>query len=302
MPKALIAQDLEKITHLMKQILHTSCFKDIARMGGLTNHTYHVTLENGNEYVIRIPGEGTEELIIRSNEKVSTELACRLGVDANMLYFGDDGSKVTAYIPNAVTMSAGLLAQERHIEQVAQILKTMHTCGEDTGVPFEVFDMAADYEKIIADLNVPMFDDYPAKKQEVIGIKAKVDAAVDIQKVPCHNDPLCENWVEGDGRMYLIDWEYAGMNDGMWDVADVSIEAGFDEAQDNLLLTRYLGKAPGITDRMHFLASKIYVDYLWTLWAKARVPYDGQPMEDWAVERYARMKENIHAFRKIEGV
>ena len=49
----------------------------------------------------------------------------------------------------------------------------------------------------------------------------------------------------------------------------------------------------------HFLANKIYVDYLWTLWAKTRVPYDGQPMEDWATERDERMKNNIKAFDKV---
>ena len=67
-----------------------------------------------------------------------------------------------------------------------------------------------------------------------------------------------------------------------------------------MLLHAYLGKQPSVTDMKHFLASKIYVDYLWTLWAKARVPYDGQPMEDWAVERYARLKDNIRIFDKLK--
>lgn len=298
--REIVEQDLAWVAQLLENVLGVAGYKSIERMGGLTNHTYHVTLENGKEYVVRIPGEGTEEMIVRSDEMVSTELACRLGVDAQMLYFGKDGSKVTEYIPNAVTMSAELLAQEHHIAQMAEIFRKMHSCNEDTGIPFEVFDMAAGYEKIIQDMNVPMFSDYPEKKWEVMAIKAEVDAAVDIKKVPCHNDPLCENWVEGNGRMYLIDWEYAGMNDGMWDVADVSIEAGFNEEQDRLLLTEYLGKEPGNTEMKHFLASKIYVDYLWTLWAKMRVPYDGQPMEDWAEERYARMKANIRYFNEMK--
>ena len=256
-------------------------------------------MADGNEYVVRIPGEGTEELIVRADEMVSTRLACDLGVDAEMLYFGTDGAKVTRYIKNAVTMSADTIAESRHIEQVAAIFRTMHSCGVDTGVPFEVFEMAQGYEKIIADNNVPMYDDYAEKKREVMRIKAEVDAAVPAKKVPCHNDPLCENWVEGDGRMYLIDWEYAGMNDGMWDVADVSIEAGFDAVHDKMLLTAYLDREPTAVDEKHFLASKIYVDYLWTLWAKTRVPYDGQPMEDWATERYTRLKGFIEEYNKL---
>ena len=298
--REIVQGDIAKAKSLLADVLGTGEYKSIERLGGLTNHTYHVKFGDGKEYVVRIPGEGTEQMIVRSDEMRSTTLACRLGVDAKLLHFGEDGSKVTEYIPNAVTMSATTLAEEKHISQVADIFKIMHRCGEDTGVPFEVFDMAAGYEKIIYDMNVSMFDDYDECKKTVMAIKAEIDAHVDAKKVPCHNDPLCENWVEGDGRMYLIDWEYAGMNDGMWDVADVSIEAGYSDECDAMLLEAYLEREPSVLDMKHFLASKIYVDYLWTLWAKARVPYDGQPMEDWAVERYARLKENIDKFNSVK--
>ncbi len=297
--REIIEKDIPIVKELLSKALSVCDYKDIERMGGLTNHTYHVTLEDGREFVVRIPGEGTEEMIVRRDEMVSTKLACDLGVDAQVLYFGEDGSKVTEYIGNAITMSADTICEPRHIKQVAEIFKVMHGSGADTKVPFEVFDMAAGYEKIISDMNVSMFADYDENKAKVMAIKSEIDSAVDAKKVPCHNDPLCENWVEGNGRMYLIDWEYAGMNDGMWDVADISIEASFGEAEDLMLLSAYLDREPTLVDKQHFLASKIYVDYLWTLWAKARVPYDGQPMEDWAVERYARMKDNISAYEAL---
>lgn len=297
--REIIKEDLKKISVLLKTVLHVDSYQSIERLGGLTNHTYHVTLANGGEYVVRIPGDGTEELIVREDEKVSTALACRLGIDAKLLYFGQDGSKVTEYIKGAVTMSKEALAQPKRIQSMAAIFRKIHDCGENTGVPFEVFDMAAGYEKIIFDMNVPMFSDYAENKNAVMKIKAKIDSEVSVKKVPCHNDALCENWIEGEGRMYLIDWEYAGMNDGMWDLADVSIEACFDDEQDRTLLRAYLEREPNDADMRHFLANKIYVDYLWTLWAKTRVPYDGQPMEDWATERYERMKNNIKAFDKV---
>ncbi len=298
MAREIVREDIPKIKKLMMQVLDTEEYINLSRMGGLTNHTYKVTLADGEEYVIRIPGEGTEEMIVRSDEMVSTKLACDLGIDAELLYFDQSGAKVTRYIPNAVTMCAEALHEPERIEKVAHIFKQLHSCGVDTKVPFEVFDMAESYEKIILEKQVSMFEDYPEVKAEVIRIKAEIDAAFEIKKVPCHNDPLCENWVEGDGRMYLIDWEYAGMNDGMWDLADVSIEAGYDAACDHELLCAYMGKEPDVMDEKHFLASKIYVDYLWTLWAKARVPYDGQPMEDWAVERYTRIKTFIEDYNR----
>ena len=299
MAREIVEKDISAIKELLNIALGTDQYTDLSRMGGLTNHTYKVTMADGDEYVVRIPGEGTEEMIVRSDEMVSTKLACDLGVDAEMLYFGKDGSKVTRYIKNAITMSAETIKEPERINQVAEIFRKMHSCGVDTKVPFEVFPMAESYEKIITDKNVPMFDDWTEIKAEILKIKTEIDSALEIKKVPCHNDPLCENWVVGDGRMYLIDWEYAGMNDGMWDLADVSIEAGFGKESDKLLLTAYLGKEPTVRDEKHFLASKIYVDFLWTLWAKARVPYDGQPMEDWAVERYTRLKSFIDEYKTL---
>ena len=254
MAKEIIKADIPQIEALLLKALGTDTYSDLSRMGGLTNHTYKVTMENGEEYVVRIPGEGTEEMIVRKDEMVSTKLACDLGVDAEVLYFGEDGSKVTKYIKNAVTMSAETLHEQKHIEQMAEIFKKMHSCGVDTKVPFEVFQMAASYEKIIFDKNVAMFDDYDEIKAQVMKVKDEIDNALDIKKVPCHNDALCENWVEGDGRMYLIDWEYAGMNDGMWDLADVSIEAGFDDEHDRSFLTAYLGKEPEVIEEKHIKA------------------------------------------------
>ena len=294
--REIVKEDVPKIEKLLSDVLGSAEHTAIERLGGLTNHTYHVTVKDGAEYVVRIPGEGTEEMIVRDDEKKSTELACRLGVDAKMFFFGEDGTKLTEYIKDAVTMSGEALHDDARIEKVAAIFRTIHTCGEDTGVPFEVFDMAANYERIIENMNVPMFSDYAAEKARVMKIKEIVDREANPVRVPCHNDPLCENWIESGDRLYLIDWEYAGMNDGMWDVADVSIEANFEPEYDLKLLRAYLGREPDGADMRHFLASKIYVDFLWTLWAKTRVPFDGVPMEDWAAERYARMKDNISAF------
>lgn len=299
MAKEIVEVDVQKIKELVAHVLKTEAIARVERMGGLTNHTYRVRLESGEEYVVRIPGEGTEELIVRQDEKISTELACNLGIDARCLYFGEDGSKVTEYITDAKTMSADTIKNMDRIRQIAEIFLKLHNCGIDTGVPFEVFDMAQGYEMIIRDNNVELYSDYADVKNQVFSIKVEIDSICDTTRVPCHNDSLCENWVLGSERLFLIDWEYAGMNDRMWDLADISIEAGFDRHWDEMLLQEYLGEVPSEKSWKHFYANKIYVDYLWTLWAKTRVPYDGQPMEDWATERYNRLKENIASFKSI---
>ena len=94
----IVKEDVPKIEKLLSDVLGSADHTAIERLGGLTNHTYHVSMKDGAEYVVRIPGEGTEEMIVRGDEKKSTELACRIGVDAKMLFFGDDGTKLTEYI------------------------------------------------------------------------------------------------------------------------------------------------------------------------------------------------------------
>ncbi len=49
---------------------------------------------------------------------------------------------------------------------------------------------------------------------------------------PCHCDPLCENFLDTGTVMWIVDWEYSGMNDPMWDLGDLSVEGGFDADQD----------------------------------------------------------------------
>lgn len=288
-----LKQDTEYISAILEKVLNTVDIKHIERMGGLTNRTYKVIYGDGQAVVVRIPGEGTADMISRDDERKSTELACKMGIDTELFYFGEDGTKIMHYVADSETMSAERLRKEENIQQIADIFRTLHNCGKDTGVSFEVFHMAANYEKVINQYNVEMYDDYQEIKEVVMKIKKQVDEQGQIEKVPCHNDSLCENWVYGEGKLHLIDWEYAGMNDPMWDLADISIEAAYNEEQDLILLRRYLLGEPTNYQMQRFIANKLYLDYLWTLWGKTRVPFSGDEMEQYALERYERLKRNI---------
>ena len=81
MARPILKEDVQKIQKLVAAVLGLDGPLDIERMGGLTIHTYKVRVETGKLYAIRIPGDGTEELIVRKDEKISTQLACDLGID-----------------------------------------------------------------------------------------------------------------------------------------------------------------------------------------------------------------------------
>jgi thiamine kinase-like enzyme len=296
----IVEADLEKIDHVLQMVISDASYIKIERMGGLTNHTYSVLMKNHDMLVVRVPGTGTEKLICRSAEKISTQLACDLGIDTELLYFGNDGMKVCKYIEDGVTMSPEIMRKEENILQAARILKMIHTSGVDTKVPFDVLGMAAKYESILIENKVSLYNDYSEIKTRVMNIKNNVGMLGYSEKVPCHNDPLCENWVLGKDGMYLIDWEYAGMNDGMWDLADLSIEAGYDNYLDEILLESYFNRQAMKEEKDRFLANKIYLDYLWTLWGLTRVPFDGHEMQEYADKRYRRLKLNLLNTQLVE--
>ena len=294
------AADIPQLHDLMKLAFGDGEWKDIARLGGMTNHSYKITRADGQEYLVRIPGEGTEEMINRLDERKSTELGCKLGIDSPLLYFGDDGRKVMRFIHDPQPMSEEVMRRRENLLQAAAIFHKLHNCGEDTGVRFEVFEMADLYEKIIRDGGVAFYDDYEKVKQTVMDIKAEVDKDGEAPRVPCHNDSLVGNWVlDGNGKLYLIDWEYSGMNEAMWDLSCLSIEAEYTPENDVELLNAYYGREATVEEQKRFVAAKLYVDYLWTLWGLTRVPFDGQFMQEYADMRYARLKKNIEAYEAL---
>lgn len=293
-------KDIPQLKELLVKVFENDEYSDIQRLSGMTNRSYKITRNNGEEFLVRLPGEGTEELISRSDEKKSTELGCNLGIDSELLYFDDDGKKVMRFIKNPKPMDEEVMKKETNIKQAAEIFHKLHSCGQNTGVRFEVFEMADGYEKIIRDNKVKLYNDYDQVRQTVRDIKSAVDNGAEAQRVPCHNDCLIGNWVlDEDGKLYLIDWEYSGMNEAMWDLSCLSIEIGYGEVEDNKLLEYYYGRSATVEEKKKFVAAKMYVDFLWTLWGLTRVPYDGDFMQEYADNRYQRLKNNIEIFKNI---
>lgn len=287
-------RDRSELSKLQELALPDARITGVERLGGLTNRSFHVFTDQG-EFVFRLPGEGTESLIDRHDERVSTFLASDLGIDTEIVYFNArTGLKVSRYLDHAETMNAMTLRDPENIVLVAEILRKLHDSGQDTGIVFDILDMAMHYEKIVQDGGLYFFDRYEDVRAMVID---HLEKEPDRPKVTCHNDPLCENWIKSGDRMYLVDWEYAGMNAASWDLADVSIEAAYGNDEDQLLLEAYYEGSMTEEECADFALNKIYIDFLWSLWGRARQVYEGEPMRLYADYRYNRLLKNILAIR-----
>ena len=149
--------------------------------------------------------------------------------------------------------------------------------------------MIDDYLAILStkDVTLPTgYDDAVRQAGELRGLIAAQDAPL----VACHCDPLCENFLDDGTEMWIVDWEYSGMNDPMWDLGDLSVEAGFDAAQDEAMLSAYFNAAPRPQDRARMVVYKAMCDLLWTLWGLIQLA-NGNTADDFQAysdERFAR--------------
>jgi thiamine kinase-like enzyme len=263
----------------------------VERLAGLTNRNYKVAI--GDErFVLRIPGEGTSEYIDRRHEAVAARVAAEAGVNAEVLFFDEsDGLMLTRFVDGAVTMNGERFKDLGAVARAAQAFRRMHDCGRQLATEFDLFRKMDEYLDYLRKKQARIPDGYADVQREAEAVRAALNARPAALR-PCHCDPLAENFLDTGARIFIIDWEYAGNNDPMWDLGDVSIEAGFGPDQDEALLKAYFGGAPPAAQAGRMVMYKAMCDLLWTLWGVIQV-VNQNPVDDfwaYAVNRFERCK------------
>jgi thiamine kinase-like enzyme len=258
------------------------------RLGGLTNRVWHL-----GAHILRIPGEGTAEYIDRGNEAAAAHAAAAAGVSPEVLHADPaTGLMVTRFIPDTVTMTPDLFrTRTGSPARAAQALRRLHDSGQTFPARFDLFQMIDDYRSLLATKSTALPEGYMEALQDAQTVRAALDAHPR-PLVPCHCDPLCENFLDTGTRMWIVDWEYSGMNDPMWDLGDLSVEAGFDATQDRELLEAYFEGQPKPADHARMVAYKAMCDLLWTLWGLIQHA-NGNPADDflaYATTRFNRFR------------
>ncbi len=240
--------------------------KEVERLGGLTNRVYRVVTDR-NAYCLRIPGEGTEEYINRRHEARASREAARVGVGAPVVHFSDEtGICVTEFLDGTTTMSPELFrARKGAPARAGTALRRLHVSDAVFANRFELFAMVDDYMKLLDTRSATLPDGYREAMQAAESVRSAL-AANPLPLTACHCDPLCENFLDTGSRMWIVDWEYSGMNDPLWDLGDLSVEAQMSRDQEEEMLRSYFGGAPSPAERGRVIIYKAMCDFLWTLW------------------------------------
>jgi thiamine kinase-like enzyme len=267
---------------------------DIAceRLGGLTNRNCKLRVGEAS-YVLRIAGAGTGEYIDRGVEEHTARVAARADGGAEVLFFdAGDGLMLTRFLEGCVTMSPEAFRSRPGAPgRAARAFKRMHEWPEPFRFRFELFNMIDEYLGVLERLGATLPDGYHDVVGEAQAVR-KVLADNPGGLAPCHCDPLAENFLDNGDRMWVVDWEYSGMNDPLWDLGDVSVEAGFDEEQDREMLEAYCGGPPSPAVHGRVVVYKAMCDLLWTLWGLIQHANDNPADDFWAysINRFERCK------------
>jgi thiamine kinase-like enzyme len=260
----------------------------LERLGGLTNKVFRA-----GDKVLRLPGRGTEDYIDRRNEAEAAREAARAGVSPEVLHADPaTGLMVTRFVAGAVTMSPEAFRTRPGAPgRAGDAFRRLHRSGARFPFRFELFAMIDDYLRILSTRDVAL----PSGYHDVVAEAGTLRGALSRDPAPlvaCHCDPLCENFIDTGARMWIVDWEYSGMNDPMWDLGDLSVEGQFGVAQDEEMLAAYFGGPPPAADRARMVIYKAMCDLLWTLWGLIQLA-SGNPADDfraYADGRFARCK------------
>ena len=215
-------------------------------VGGLTNRNYIVGAA-GVRYVIRIAGANGPLLgVDRVRERDVIGFAEAAGIMPPVAVFVlPEGHTATRFIPEAHALSIEQFTSHAMVPRLAAKLRDVHDLGRVDGV----FDPYADITRWM-DLLTARGTPLPSRLGLLLELVAASTAIrsrpTEPEMVLCHNDPYHLNFLD-NGSLWLIDWEYAGMNDRMYDLAGIGYT--LDDQGRDLLLEAYFGSAAPETRR-----------------------------------------------------
>ena len=276
------------------------------RLGGLTNRNYRIENSVGR-FVLRLAGEGTEEYIDRSVEGHNARVAAAAGVNAEVLFFdSSDGTMLCRYIDNSITMDAQKFKDHAAVARAAHAFRKLHQCGHAFESRFELFEQIDNYLGVVQKLRAAIPDSYGSVHKQAEAIRTALSAHT-LPIAPCHCDPLAENLLDTGERMVIIDFEYSGNNDPMWDLGDLSVEAEFDDEQDRIFMNAYFDGAPPAFHLGRMVLYKAMCDLLWTLWGVIQHANENPAEDFWAyavnrLDRCRRLMASDEFPRHIEAV
>ena len=235
---------------------------------GMTNRSFLFSCK-GKKYIMRIPGEGTDQLINRRNEAMVYNTIDGRHICDDIAYINpDNGYKITAFLENA------RVCDPENNDDVCKCMKRLrefHDMKLKVNHEFDIFGQLEFYESLWNG-SPSAYRHYRQTKENVLSLRPYIEAHVN-EKVLTHIDAVPDNFLfvkdeNGNEDIRLIDWEYAGMQDPHVDIAMFCIYSMYDREHVDKLIDAYFTEGCSAEIRIKIYCYIAVCGLLWSNWCE----------------------------------
>jgi thiamine kinase-like enzyme len=260
--------------------------------GGITNRNFRARL-GGRDYVIRMPGKDTGLLEIdRGAEQAANRRASELGVAPPVAAALDDPvCLVTEFVAGEEMNSEDLRGAEV-TARVAAALRRFHGSGLELTTDFDSFRIVERYADTARERGVQIPPDYEESHERAAEIEA-VLSGPEHDPVACHDDLLAANFISDGDHLWIVDWEYAGMGNRYFDLANFGINNELDDDQQVSFLEAYFGEPPDSRRLASLRLMRFMSDFREAMWGVVQQGISDLDFDfvEYATKHFARLRE-----------
>lgn len=288
------------IIELIAETLHVKEYeiKDITVLKkGMTNRSFLFSCKD-KQYIMRIPGEGTEHLINREQEYRVYQAIEGFALSDDIFYINPkNGYKITAYLENARTCDP---ENTEDVQKCMKRLRAFHEMKLHVEHTFNLYRQIDFYESLWN--GIPScYRDYKETKEKVYELKEYIDAQPKTY-VLTHIDAVPDNFLfvkkkQGGEDIRLIDWEYAGMQDPHVDIAMFIVYAMYDREKAEMLIDAYFPEGCSHEVRLKIYSYIAACGLLWSNWCEYKRQI-GVEFGEYALRQYRYAKEYYRIFKE----
>lgn len=235
---------------------------------GMTNRSYIFTVKD-KRYIMRIPGEGTEQLINRKKEAEVYNTIKGYNVCDELFYINpDNGMKISAFVENSRCCDA---QNENDLKKCMKKLRKFHDLKLKVNHEFNIYEKIDFYESLWTEKSI--FQDYEQTKKNALSLKAFIDSC-NPDFCLTHIDAVPDNFLfstteGGNEEIQLIDWEYAAMQDPHVDIAMFCIYSLYTERSEiDRLIDYYFDGKCSLKNRIKIYCYVALCGLLWSNWCE----------------------------------
>lgn len=252
---------------------------------GMTNRSFIFTVNN-KRYIMRIPGEGTDKLIDRKEEYDVYQRVKKEPYTETILYLNpDSGYKISEFLENTRNSDANNI---QDVKKSMSVLRKFHNQNYQVDHTFDLWKQIDFYESLRKTASA--YRDYEEIKDWVLKLKPFIEDNVTKWSL-CHIDANYDNFlIDQNNNVFLIDWEYAGMQDPDLDIAMYAIYAGYTKEKIDQLINIYYENKVSKNIRYKIYAYVAVGGLLWSNWCEYKQSL-GLDFGEYSLAQYRYAKE-----------